>query len=232
MNGGFSAEWSNTISQTLPDVTTQRHTDGNARVKYVYNIENINSDRSWGDWDKKYPLLSRSDFSVKQSWIWKIPAGQHGVDEKKENSFYMKISFKGYFGTYNWWRGASWSKAKTFSSKLGVAALQIAAPSRKPFGVLAVKNAANETIANIHAYNSSSKTTFTIPGSYSFNEVARIKLPADSYTVTYDVVDPITHAIISSWEMTGVEIKMGENEEASTTLVSTVNFSKPGNSKN
>lgn len=224
VNGGFSAEWSNTISQTLPDVTTQRHTDGSARVKYVYNIENIHSDRNWGDWDKKYPLLSRSDFSVKQSWIWKIPAGQHGVDENKATSFLMKISFKGYFGTYNWWRGASWSNSKTFSSMLGIAALEIAPPSRQPFGVLAIKNAADETIANISIKNTSNNDKYSIPSSYSHNEVARIKLPAAKYEVSYDVVNPPTHEKVSSWKMDSVEIKMGENEDASTTTVSTVNF--------
>lgn len=226
LEAGFSASWSKSFSQTLPDVVIQKNTDGSARVGYQYNIQNIRNQRKWGDWEKRYPSLCRADLTGTSFWIWRIPYGQHGVEENSNAKFFIKASFKGFYETFNWWRGASWDRTKQFHSDLGVAAFEIAPPSRRPFGVLALKNAADETIANIRMTNRSTGKEAFIPGSYSYNEIARIKLETGTYHLEYDVLDAKTHKILSTWYMNDVKIKMGVNEQASTTLVSTVNFDR------
>jgi hypothetical protein len=222
---GFSAQWSTTISQNFPDVTTQRYTDGSgAKLKYSYTVQNINSDNNWGNWDRKYPLLSRSDFTAQQAWIWKVPAGDGtGVGDNTTTSFKMSVKVNASYGVHSWWRGAAWSRNPCFDVAMETATFDINPPSRKPFGVVGVKNAGTSTVANIVLRNNGNNDVSSISGSYNQNEIARTKVESGTYTITYDLYNPDTNKKLSSWKIQNVKVELAGTEEESTTNVSTVN---------
>lgn len=226
LDAGFNLSWSTTVSQTLDDVLTQRYTDSNKGVKYLYTVCNINSDRNWGDWNKKYPLLSRSDFSAPAAWIWKVPNGTNGIKENSNTSFSLKLTIAATYGTYNWWRGASWDSKKSFTVDNKGQVFPIAAPSRESFGVVALQNAGSLTVGNMVVYNSK-KEEVSIQGSINKSQVAKKKLKAGKYTLEYDLINPdIENKLISRWKVENISIEMGDDEESSTTTVSTVNATK------
>jgi hypothetical protein len=222
---GFSAQWSTTISQNFPDVTTQRYTDGSgAKLKYSYTVQNINSDNNWGNWDRKYPLLSRSDFTAQQAWIWKVPAGDGtGVGDNTTTSFKMSVKVNASYGVHSWWRGAAWSRNPCFNVAMETEEFDINPPSRKPFGVVGVKNAGTSTVANIVLRNNGNNDVSSISGSYNQNEIARTKVESGTYTITYDLYNPDTNKKLSSWKIQNVKVELAGTEEESTTNVSTVN---------
>ena len=226
LDAGFNLSWSSSVEQTLDDVLTQRFTDTNKGVEYLYTVCNINSDRNWGNWDKKYPLLSRSDFSAPSAWIWKIPNNTNGVGENRTTSFSLKLTISAKYGSYNWWRGASWDSTKEFSVGPETKTIPIAAPSRESFGVIALQNAGTLTVGNIVVVNKNDQRA-NIQGSINKSQTAKKKLKAGTYYIEYDLIDPDTdNKLVSRWKISDVEVKMGNDEESSTTTVSTVNAQK------
>lgn len=227
-SAGFHASWSSTVSQTLNDVLTERHTRGNALLSYHYGVQNINSSRNFNDkhFTREYPLLSRSDFSAPQAWIWKVPHGKAGVGNDTSTGFKMKVSVSAKYGVYSWWRGASWSKDKTYDLKETSHCFSLEPPSRKSFGVIALQNAGTLTVANVTITGADGHTE-TVSGSFNRDQVARHKMHTGVYTVSYDLVDPDKdNKKVSRWKFTNVTVSLGADEQSSTTLVSTVNATK------
>ncbi len=226
LDAGFNLSWSSSVEQTLDDVLTQRFTDMNKGVEYLYTVCNINSDRNWGDWNRKYPLLSRSDFSAPSAWIWKVPNNTNGVGENSTKSFSLKLTISATYGSYNWWRGASWDSTKEFSVGPETKTIPIAAPSRESFGVIALQNAGTLTVGNMVVYNMDNQQV-NIQGSINKSQTAKKKLKAGTYYIEYDLIDPdADNKLVSRWKISDVEVKMGNDEESSTTTVSTVNAQK------
>lgn len=155
----------------------------------MYTICNINSDRNWGDWNKKYPLLSRSDFSAPAAWIWKIPNNSNGIKEGSNTSFSLKLAVSVTYGTYNRWRSASWDSKKSFKYTPQSKTIPMAAPSRESFGVIALQNAGSLTVGNIIITNKDEEKV-SIQGSINKSQTAKKKLKADTYTIQYDLIDP------------------------------------------
>ena len=189
LDAGFNLSWSTTVSQTLDDVLTQRFTYSNKGVEYLYTVCNINSDRNWGNWDRKYPLLSRSDFSAPAAWIWKVPNLSNGVKEGSNVSFNLLLTISVTYGSYNWWRGASWDSSKEFEISPATVVFPIAAPSRESFGVVALQNAGSLTVGNIIISNESDERV-SIQGSINKSQVAKKKLKAGKYSLEYDLINP------------------------------------------
>lgn len=230
---GFNCQWSESSSQTLADVRTELNTEAaDKSITYIHTVQNIHNKRDWGKWDRDYPLLSRNDMTCSNAWAWKIPCGTNGVDDNGQASFCIRVTMSAQYGSFNWWRGASWDNKRSFDIPEQSFVVEIKAPDRSPFGVFALRNASSLTVAHIKIWRQEdvadgqapeSKIHATIPSSYNCNEVARWKLLEGSYHIEFDMVDPGNgNKVVSRWKYDNVHISMGRDENSATTEVSTV----------
>ncbi len=234
-DAGFNFGYShtNTTSETLSDIKVEQTSNG-PDITYKYITQNLNpSNRDFDKLDRDYPSLCRGNFIATNYWVWKIPHGKSNVTDGSTVKFKMTIRFSGQWGSYNWWRGASWGYDKTFGNDLGTRSetQTIYAPKRQPFGVLALKNAANNTVADIKIWRQSdaadAKPFATIQSSYNVNEVAKTKLPTGKYRLEWNTYDANQgNQKTGTWKYENVEVKMGANEKDATTEISTVNAVK------
>ena len=82
------------------------------------------------------------------------------------------------------------------------------------------------TVGNIVVVNKNDQRA-NIQGSINKSQTAKKKLKAGTYYIEYDLIDPDTdNKLVSRWKISDVEVKMGNDEESSTTTVSTVNAQK------
>ncbi len=238
MNGSigfnFSYSRSNSTSETLSDVKVEQTVNG-ADVNYKYITQNLNqSDRNYDKLDNDYPALSRGNFIANNTWVWKIPYGKSNVTDGSTVQFQMTVKFTGEWGFYNWWRGASWGYDHTFHNDNGTTlsyTQTICAPRRQPFGVLALKNAAANTVADIKIWRqddaANAEPFATIQSSYNINEVAKAKLPTGTYRLEWNTYDANQgNQLTGSWKYENVVVKQAATEQAATTEISTVNAVK------
>ena len=204
-------------------------------VTYKYITQNLNpSNRDYDKLDRDYPALSRGNFIASNTWVWMIPYGKSGVTDGSTTKFNMTVKFTGKWGSYNWWRGASWGYDHTFTNDNGETRTYtqpISAPLRQPFGQLALKNAASNTVADIKIWRQDdapgSQPFATIPSSYNVNEVAKAKLPTGKYRLEWNTYDANQgNQLTGTWKYENVEIKQGATEQDATTEISTVNAVK------
>ena len=230
----FSYSKTNSTSETLSDVRVEQTVNG-SDVTYKYVTQNLNpSDRDLDKLDSDYPALSRGNFIASNTWVWKVPYGKSGVTDGSTKQFQLTVSFTGSWGAYNWWRGASWGYDHTFSNDNGNTLSYkqtICAPLRQPFGVLALKNAASNTVADIKIWRQNdapdAKPYATIQSSYNANEVAKAKLPTGKYRLEWNTYDANQgNQLTGTWKYENVEVRQGATEQDATTEISTVNAVK------
>ena len=228
-NFGYSK--TNTTSETLSDIRVEQTVDG-ADVGYKYITQNLNpSDRDYDKLDRDYPALCRGNFIATNTWVWKIPYGKSNVTDGSKTQFQMTVNFTGEWGSYNWWRGASWGYDHTFTNDNGKTLSYtqiIGTPMRQPFGVLALKNAANNTVADIKIWRqddaADAQPYATIQSSYNVNEVAKAKLVTGKYRLEWNTYDANQgNKLTGTWVYENVEVKQGVTEQDATTEISTIN---------
>ena len=226
----FGYTKTNSTSETLSDIKVEQTVNG-SDVTYKYITQNLNpSNRDYDKLDRDYPALSRGNFIASNTWVWKIPYGKSGVTDGSTTKFNMTVKFTGKWGSYNWWRGASWGYDHTFTNDNGETRTYtqpISAPLRQPFGQLALKNAANNTVADIKIWRQDdapgSQPFATIQSSYNVNEVAKAKLPTGKYRLEWNTYDANQgNQLTGTWKYENVEIKQGATEQDATTEISTV----------
>lgn len=231
----FGYSHTNTTSETLSDIKVEQTVNG-TDVIYKYITQNLDqSDREWDKLDRDYPSLSRGNFIASNTWVWKIPYGKSSVTDGSSVKFQMSVKFTGQWGAYNWWRGWSWGNEHTFNNNKGydgaIFTQTISSPKRQPFGVLALKNAANNTVADIKIWRQSDAASAepfaTIESSYNINEVAKAKLPTGKYRLEWNTYDANQgNQKTGTWKYENVEVKMGATEKDATTEISTINAVK------
>lgn len=229
---GFSASWSKSHSYSLQDVKTNLSTK-DAKVIYDYIVQNINNST---DYDKSkdgngYPDLCRTDMTCQNQWIWKIPYGTAGVEDNSDVSFILEVLVQPVYATWSWYRPAYDKKEQTFDLFSNMCYSQtITPPNRKRFGVLALKNASNYTVANIKVWHqddaAGADPVYTIPSSYNVNEIAKAKLFEGTYRLEFDMINANNNKVVATYTYGNIVVKMGANEDDSTTEVSTVNATK------
>lgn len=228
-NFGYSK--TNSTSETLSDIRVEQTVD-DTDVSYKYITQNLNqSDRDFDKLDRDYPALSRGNFIATNTWVWKIPFGKSNVTDGSKTQFQMTINFTGEWGSYNWWRGASWGYDHTFTNDNGKTlsyTQTICAPTRQPFGVLALKNASNNTVADIKIWRqddaANAQPYATIQSSYNVNEVAKAKLSTGTYRLEWNTYDANQgNKLTGTWTYENVKVKQGANEQDATTEISTIN---------
>ena len=214
------------IDYTLDSSTNQPH--------YDYESKNVNPSKS-DDWDRYWPKNCRTQWTVRQSWIWFVPRGTAGVDDNSNTSF--KLSFDGLlqYSNYSWMYcpidvdkagGVKtftpiWVKGHTWN---------LPAPDRRTWGMITIKNAANNALSNLKFYKKGEEDkepAAKLDMSYNVNEVAEIALPEGEYTVTFETIDPDKYnQKLADWMFENVKVKQGRNKAAATTALSSVNAKK------
>ena len=233
---GFSAGYESSTSKEISDLEISKETNNsNRQVGHVYTVKNIpkalklNTMWVWDGVDvitEQIPLIARKDFDAISEWTWEVPVNTNGVADNATTSFTLRTDFTYTYGaivTSNWELFNSDDKSYDHSAN---SSQSVTAPTRIPFGVLAVKNAHPQSIARINIWkqdgNAGKGTPFaTIPSSYSSGETAKCALPEGKFYIEYDQVNGNTNEVISSWKIENVEIKKGTSEANSTTEVST-----------
>ncbi|MGN0205986.1 MAG: hypothetical protein ACI4BC_01965 [Muribaculaceae bacterium] len=230
---GFGVSWTNSFTYNLEDVRTDLSTR-NGTVSYDYTFQNFRHTTNYDDSKKGvgYPSLCRTDFSCRSTWIWKVPYNTCGAVENSDANFHIRVHIDPLYGVYSWFSTAGSSEEDDFRSPINYQYDQpIAAPVRIPFGVLALKNASSTTVANIKIWRQSDDENApaydSIPSSYNINEMAKIKLPEGTYRIKYDTFYAnLGNMVEGSWRYDNIKIKLGLDENASTTEISTINAVK------
>ena len=233
---GFSAGYETSTSKEISDLEISKQTNNsNRQVGHIYTIKNIPKalklDGMWA-WEgvevitEQIPLIARNDFDGYSDWTWAVPVKTNGVIDNATTTFTLRTDFLYTYGaivTTNWELINSDDQSYKHSD---YSSQTVTAPTRIPFGVLAVKNAHPQSIARINIWkqdgNAGQGTPFaTIPSSYASGETAKCALPEGKFYIEYDQVKGSNNEVIASWKIENVEIKKGTTEANSTTEVST-----------
>ncbi|MDO5295597.1 MAG: hypothetical protein Q4F00_02995 [bacterium] len=211
------------IDYTLDSSTNQPH--------YDYDSKNVHPSKS-DDWDRYWPKNCRTQWTVRQSWIWFVPRGTAGVDDNSDTSF--TLSFDGLLQYSNY----SWMYCPTASDKAGGVKTftpiwvknhtwDMPAPDRRTWGMITIKNAANNALSNIKFFRKGEEDkepAARLDMSYNIGEIAEIALPEGEYTVTFETIDPDKYnQKLADWMFENVKVKQGRNKAAATTALSSVN---------
>ncbi|MDO5295581.1 MAG: hypothetical protein Q4F00_02915 [bacterium] len=235
--GNISASFSRTVNSstsysmddidyTLDSSTNQPH--------YDYNSKNVKPSKS-DNWDKYWPKNCRTQWTVRQAWVWFVPRGVAGVDDNSKTAF--KLSFDGLleYSNYSWLRVTAdrdkESDVKTFRP-IWVKGYtwDLPAPDRRTWGMISIKNAAKNALSNLKFYRKGEEDkdpAAVLDMSYNVNEVAEIALPEGEYTVTFETIDPDKdNQKLADWKFENVVVKQGQDKAAATTALSSVNAKK------
>jgi len=243
-NVGFSLEWSSESSFNFKGLSYERNTATKAPL-YHYFSNVILTDDDYEDNVKtngNFPTITHSEFTAKSAWIWYVPRKKYGVDDNTKTQLKLNVKVKPVVASWYHWRGAvEYNSNKrtynAFEKNEGWFAQTVVlpAPDRTPWGSVALKNAANITVANIKIYKQADFTEkgteadvyATIPSSYNVNEVAKASLPEGTYAIVYQTIDANNNnKVTGNWKYENVEIKQGETPSTATTQISTVNAVK------
>lgn len=242
---GFSLEWSHETTFNYKSLSFLRDLSTKAPL-YTYFTNVTLTDLDYEDVTKtngSFPIISHSDFTVTSAWIWRVPRKTNGVDDNSTTSFKLKVSVKPVYASWYHWRAAVEydSNKETYNGYIKSSdgwfthTEDIPAPDRTPWGVVALKNAANITVANIKIYNQEDFTAkgtdasvyATIPSSYNVNEIAKANLPEGKYALVYETIDPNAgNKLTGVWKYENIEIHQGQKPSDATTEISTVNASQ------
>ena len=243
-NVGFSLQWSNSISYALKSIQYRCDTSSPYCASFTYNSNNVKlTDDDYEDetkTNKNFPEITHTEFTARTAWMWRVPYNESlGVADGKDTQFSFKMRIKPTFASWYHWRGAVEydSNKKTYNGYEENGGWfyhiqELPAPDRTPWGILALRNAANNTVANIKIYKQddyaekgSNATVYaTIPSSYNMNEIARKKLVEGTYTITFQTIDPNqNNKVLTNWKYEEISIHQGKNADEATTEISTVN---------
>ena len=218
--------WSSSVSYELKTIEFERDTYDPNAVAYNYRSTGFKLKDGLGDAEKEleyYPLATRTEFSGRSFWIWHIPSATVDDNDTKSFKITTKVDLK--YGSWHHWRGTDEfsSNEKTHPVNVPAVSWTLAAPSRVPWGIIALKNTSDNEMANVTVYDASNKQTAKLTKSFSKNEVAKIALSLGTYSVRWDIIDANTNHKLSSWKYDGVEVHQGQDEAAATTEISSVN---------
>ncbi len=218
--------WSSSVSYELKTIEFERDTYDPNAVAYNYRSTGFKLKDGLGDAEKEleyYPLATRTEFSGRSFWIWHIPSATVDDNDTKSFKITTKVDLK--YGSWHHWRGTDEfsSNEKTHPVNVPAVSWTLAAPSRVPWGIIALKNTSDNEMANVTVYDAGNKQTAKLTKSFSKNEVAKIALSLGTYSVRWDIIDANTNQKLSSWKYDGVEVHQGQDEAAATTEISSVN---------
>ena len=234
--GGGSAgvsvggSWTSSTSYTLTTVNYILNSSSPI-VKYHYYTENVKLKDNWDKMDEYFPPSCHSEFTGHSYWVWYVPydaSGKNGVKDGLVKNFCVKANIKATYSSWYHWRAALEydNNRKDYSVSFNTDKdFQLPQPDRTPWGIIALKNAANYEMAHVKFYREDEKDmnhVASLTGSYSKGQEAKQALPEGTYTITYDAIDGNTNDFLGQWIVENVKVHQGPDEATATTNVSTV----------
>lgn len=243
VSASFNASWSRSISRSIKDLQVKLDTPGDS-VKYVLEVGNIVNKRSWDNVGKNitkyYPEICRSDMRFTCCWVWFLPSSTNssaGVKDGSSTQFKLSLYMCPTYGTYNWWRGASWDKEKHFTPNKSVVAtiggnsktikdgiflgdIDMPAPNRTRFGYISLENKSSMyTLANVRIRQTGSTEYQNIAGAVNQDKSIEMTVEEGTYDVEFSFLDPNTNTVIDRYGISSVTVKQGRSKEDSTTKI-------------
>ncbi len=228
--GVFSigASWTSSTSYELTTINSTLDSSLPDKVKYTYESKNVHLEDDWDKIDKNFPSACRTEFTGHSFWVWHIPydqTGNNGVKDGLNKKFRIKASVKAHYSSWYHWRSTSEFDGNRADYEVSFDTgdgFLLPMPNRVPWGFIALKNATKYEMAHVKIVSKTSgETSMTVPGSFSKDQVAKGALPEGNYTITYDLMNPNTNVVVSSWIIDNVTVHQGKDEESATVTYST-----------
>lgn len=228
-----SASWTSSTSYELTTINSTLDSSSPNKVKYTYESKNVNLSDDWDNIDKNFPAACRTEFTGHSFWVWHIPydgTGTNGVKDGQgdDKQFRIKATVKAHYSSWFHMNNQDEGKRTDYDVSFDTGeGFLIPQPDRTPWGFIALKNATSYEMAHVKMYKKSeSEPSLTVRGSFSKDQVAKGALPEGSYTVTYDLMNPNTNVVVSSWKIDNVTVHQGKDEESATVTYSTTDATK------
>lgn len=228
----FSHTVSSTVSYSMDDIEYTLNS-ATREVCYDYDSKNVNP-RDDTDYDTYWPKNCRTQWTVRQAWVWFVPRGESGVDDNSDTAFQIVINGNMKISSYWYvwhWSGDFGGYQDDFTPlKIENQAWQLHAPNRYSWGLSSIKSEYTDAVmTNIRYYKKGDEEKDPVAVdelSYHQGDYALMGLPEGSYTIIYETKDPNTGVHMNSWKFENVEIKQGRDKEEATTALSSVNATK------
>ena len=236
----FSHTVSSSVSYTMEDIDyTLDSSSPNKEVSYMYQSKGVNP-TAHDDTDTYYPKNCRTEWTVRQAWVWFVPRGQSGIDDNSEATFKIVLNSRADYRSYWWlWQPIIPNESgETVTYTPCVVEDQIwelPAPNRKAWGLTSIKSEYTDAVmTNIRYYVTGEEDTYPVAVdnmSYHQNDFAFMGLPDGTpknitYTILYETKNPNTGEHMASWKFENVEVHQGKDKDEATTSLSTVNATK------
>ena len=149
------------------------------------------------------------------------------MTDNDTRKFRMVTRLSLWYSTWYHWRGSAEYDSNRKDHEVLIPTLEwtVQNPDRNPWGFIRLRNAASNEMAHVSFYEKGKEDgepLIALTTSYGKGEEARVGLPEGTYSVTWDVVDGDTGAILSSWIYRDVKVHQGHNDETSTVRISSV----------
>lgn len=243
---GFSLEWSSDRSYAIKSIQYERNTSMN-QCKYRFWAPSValkdDDYESEQVTNGNFPAITHTEFTLNTAWVWRVLEDKSiGVTDNADTHFYLRVRVKPQFASWYHWRATAQfdSNKKVYNGYHGNSEgwfefrEQLPAPSRTPFGIVALKNAASAyTVGNIKIYKQEdfekkgldAPVYSAIRSSFNVNEIAKSNpLPVGTYTLVYQAIDANhDNKLLGTWKCENIEIETGSSPEEATTEISTIN---------
>ncbi|MBO5596519.1 MAG: hypothetical protein J5917_07090 [Bacteroidales bacterium] len=222
--------WSSSTNYELSTVEYTVDSSSPSTVEYnYYTTKNVTMTDYWGKEDKinvYFPLTVRSDIYANTSWAWHVGAAKDY--DKQEYVLRNKIDIT--YAAWHHWRCAAEydSNKKTFKIDIPEVQWTLKAPSRVPWGVIALKNTSTYEMSHIVVYDSNGKAVDAPTYSRSKDQTAKFSLPVGTYSIQFDLVDGTTQQKYGSYVYRNIEVHQGADEKSATVEIATIGADKIG----
>lgn len=208
----YSVGWNNSETRTVSDLTIRRNCPDGA-VGYAFEINNT-PHTSNGSKHTDVPAIASSDFTIRQAWIWHVPATKDYATEEHALALDVRPTYE----SYHWYSSAADFSTSSWDVACETFRVALLKPNRIPKGVLELVNtgAGREYMTDIRIWNEETPAgeapDHTVAGSFR-DRAASIELPQGRYRVQV-LLGPSADAMEPDRTPGTVEIRLAETTRA------------------
>lgn len=237
----FSHTVSSSVSYSMDVITYNLDSSSpNKEVYYVYETKGVQPEAD-DDVDKYWPSNCRTQWTVRQAWVWFVPSGDAtGVGDNKDTKFQIMLNSRLDYQFFWWaWHPISPNEAgetETYTPCIVEnQAWELPAPHRDSWGLISIKSEYTDAVmTNIRYYITGKEDQDPVAVddmSYHQNDFALMGLPDGAkdnvtYTIIYETKNPNTGEHMGSWKFENVAVHQGKDKDEATTALSSVNAIK------
>ncbi len=236
----FSHTVNSSVSYAMDVITyTLDSSSPNREVSYMYETKGVQPEAS-DDMDTYWPKNCRTQWTVRQAWVWFVPRGQAGVDDNSNTKFQILLNSRIDYQSFYWWyhpiRPNTAGETFTYTPCIVEnQAWELQPPHRESWGLISIKSEYTDAVmTTIRYYKTGDEKKDPVAEddmSYHQGDYAYMGLPDGApdgvtYTIIYETKDPNTGEHMDSWKFENVAVHQGKTKDDATTSLSTVNATK------